>query len=170
MKKGIHGSYCRKHCQWSEPREDRGSPLTSHRSKAYMFSCSILIGGRLPSSGAGTPKDSCDPLHAPFVRAPPHCFHVEIGNAPTSQSLSQSLLKYRINTELHFRVWNDCKAGECFQCFSIWPVVRISNNKTHTGWERQANIHFPFPGHPRGDYRLSYGRFEPQKGHNDLSL
>jgi len=51
-----------------------GPPLTSHRSKAYTFSCSIPIGGRFSSSGAGTPKDSFDPLYVPFVRLPPSSF------------------------------------------------------------------------------------------------
>jgi len=70
MKMGTHLVISQEQCQQSEPLEDKSSPLTSHRSKAYTFSCSILIGGRPSSSGAGTPKDSFDPLYVRFVRPP----------------------------------------------------------------------------------------------------
>jgi len=113
----------RKHYQRSGPLEDRS--LTSHRSKAYTFSCSILIGGRLSSSGAGTPKDSCDPLYARFNETVASSLPIqESEDTPASQTVSESLFKCRIDHELPFRVWKDPKAGERFQCFSIRPVVR----------------------------------------------
>ena len=131
----------------------------------------MLIGGRLSSSGAGTPKDSCDPLYACSVRPPlrRYPFKRSKTHPPVRPSRSPCLnAGLTMSSPFEFgripRLERDFSASRYgLLCDQYIETMHVAN-------EREVNVHFSFPCHPRGYYRLFYRRFEPQKGHDDLSF